>query len=254
MIVTGTAGWSVPRASAARFPGEGTHLARYAHVLPVAEINTSFYRPHRPGTYARWAATVPAGFRFSVKLPRTITHEHRLRGARTALEGFLSEVAGLGETLGPLLVQLPPSLRFDRRCVSDFFDLLRERYGGLVACEPRHESWFEPEAEAVLQQWRISRVAADPPPVPAAARPGGWLGQDSGATGACVYFRWHGSPRIYWSSYEPAQLQVWAEQVRRWPPQADVWCIFDNTASGAAIENALDFNQRVGPVRSPPWR
>ena len=79
----GTAGWSIPKAVANAFPASGSHLARYAQVLNAAEINTSFYRNHRPEVYARWAAQTPDGFRFAVKLPRTITHDQRLRAART---------------------------------------------------------------------------------------------------------------------------------------------------------------------------
>lgn len=254
MIVTGTAGWSVSRSVAERFPGAGTHLARYARVLPAAEIDSSFYRPHRPETYARWAASVPAGFRFAVKLPRSITHEHRLRGIRAPLDAFLAQVAGLGTALGPLLVQLPPSLGFDRRVAAGFFDLLRELHAGPVVCEPRHATWFEPQADELLKRLKVGRVAADPAPVPPAARPGGWLGPLDDGADAVAYWRWHGTPRMYWSAYGPAQLQAWAREVALWPVRADVWCIFDNTAAGAAIENALDFRERLAVVRSPPSR
>src|SRR5688500_7656937 len=95
-ILVGTAGWSIPRASAHHFEGEGTHLQRYARVLPCAEINSSFHRPHSARTYAKWAASTPPAFRFAVKLPRTITHDQKLRRARGPLERFLEESAGLG--------------------------------------------------------------------------------------------------------------------------------------------------------------
>jgi uncharacterized protein YecE (DUF72 family) len=78
-IFIGCAGWSIARAHAQAFPEAGTHLKRYAQLLPAVEINSSFYRPHRPQTYARWAASTPQTFRFAVKLPRAITHTHRLR-------------------------------------------------------------------------------------------------------------------------------------------------------------------------------
>ena len=122
----GTAGWSIPRAMAEGFPGDGSHMARYARVLNCAEINTSFYRSHRPEVYARWAAQTPSGFRFAVKLPRTITHDRRLRGSRAALERFVEEVSGLGDRLGVLLVQVPPSLIFEARPVRTFFDDARD--------------------------------------------------------------------------------------------------------------------------------
>ncbi|WKB52543.1 DUF72 domain-containing protein [Eleftheria terrae] len=245
MIFIGTAGWSIPRAMGSAFPGEGQHLDRYARVLGCAEINTSFYRPHRAATYERWAGQVPEHFRFSVKLPRSITHEGRLQAADEPLERFLAEVAGLGRKLGVLLVQLPPSLAFDAAVAGNFFDLLRERHEGPVVCEPRHASWFEPVAERVLKSARVGRVAADPARPAAAARPGGWMGSARSSRRATLYYRWHGSPRLYYSRYSPEVLQQWADALAPGPAGADTWCIFDNTASGAAMENALEFRERL---------
>ena len=79
LVKVGCAGWSLPRVAWPEFPAAGTHLQRYAVHLNAVEINSSFYRPHQPATYARWAASVPESFRFSVKLPKTITHQQRLR-------------------------------------------------------------------------------------------------------------------------------------------------------------------------------
>jgi uncharacterized protein YecE (DUF72 family) len=242
----GTAGWSVPRAVAERFGGEGSHLARYARVLGCAEINTSFYRSHRPEVYARWATQTPPGFRFAVKLPRAITHEGRLRAARAPLELFLAEVAGLGDRLGVLLVQLPPSLAFEARPVGTFFRLLARRFDGAVVCEPRHASWFEATADRALVRWRVGRVAADPARWPAAAVPGGWLGPAGDGAGAVLYHRWHGSPRTYWSAYGDDWLQARAAELARWPAGAERWCIFDNTASGAAASDALRLQALAG--------
>jgi uncharacterized protein YecE (DUF72 family) len=230
-IVVGTAGWSIPRTVGARFPGEGTHLQRYARVLPAAEINSSFHRPHAPAVYARWAASTPSGFRFAVKVPRTITHDQKLRRVRAPLERFLDESAALGSRRGPLLVQLPPSFAFDARVVARFLDLLRALHDGPIVCEPRHATWFEPRANEMLVKYQVARVAADPPPVPAAAHPGGWSGLG--------YYRLHGSPRKYWSSYEDDYLRTVAAELRAASMCADAWCVFDNTASGAAVGNAL---------------
>ena len=93
-----------------------------------AEINSSFHRPHAASTYAKWAKATPGSFRFAVKFPRTITHDLKLQRVRTAVDRFLEETSGLGSRRGPLLVQLPPSLEFDRRGASRFFDLVRQRY------------------------------------------------------------------------------------------------------------------------------
>ncbi|MGZ8471823.1 MAG: DUF72 domain-containing protein [Gemmatirosa sp.] len=234
----GTAGWSLPKAEQHAFPGEGTHLERYAARFPAVEINSSFYRPHRPATYARWAASVPADFRFAVKVPRTITHERRLRDVDDLLDAFLGEARGLGASLGCLLVQLPPSLRHDAPVADAFLAALRARFDGAVALEPRHPSWFTPEAERPLLAHGVARVAADPARVPAAAETAG--------DPRLAYVRLHGSPRIYYSDYDAAYLDALAVRLRALAARADeVWCIFDNTALGCATANARALLERL---------
>src|SRR4051812_9584355 len=95
-MLTGCAGWTIPRDAAAAFPADGSHLARYAAVFNAVEINSSFYRAHRAATYARWADSVPGDFRFSVKLPRAITHDAGLRGVHALLDQFAAEAGQLG--------------------------------------------------------------------------------------------------------------------------------------------------------------
>lgn len=231
-IYVGCAGWSIPAAHGDRFPREGAHLQRYAARFDCVEINSSFYRSHRPSTYARWAATTPERFRFAVKMSREISHVRRLVGTEELVRQFAGEVAALGPKRGPLLVQLPPRLGFDAEQAGAFFRMLRERAGGSIVCEPRHPSWFEPEAEDLLRNFEIGRVAADPAVVSAAAQPGGWSG--------LVYYRLHGSPRMYYSAYAPDYLQALGRKLRtRADAGAEVWCIFDNTAEGAATVDAL---------------
>jgi hypothetical protein len=112
-ITVGTAAWAIPKQYDDAFPSEGSHLVRYASRFDGVEINSSFYRLHRLSTYQRWAGDVPDHFRFAVKMPKTITHEARLRDIDEPLQRFLGEIAGLGSKLGPVLIQLPPSLKFD---------------------------------------------------------------------------------------------------------------------------------------------
>ena len=241
----GCAGWSLPRAWWPKFPAAGSHLERYAARLRVVEINSAFYRPHRRETYARWAAGTPAHFRFAVKLPKQITHEKRLVDAMPELELFLAQVAGLGDKLGGLLVQVPPSLAFDAGIVAHFLRGLRRRYPGLLALEPRHASWFVPEAERLLARFRTARVLADPVLYPDAAAPGGW--SDT------VYLRLHGSPRRYWSTYPDVLLARLARRLLLARAEgAECWCIFDNTASGEAVGNALTLAALTGTA--PEYR
>ena len=235
----GTAGWSIPRECADAFAGDGTHLQRYARMLNCTEINSSFQRSHRPDTYAKWAAQTPSGFRFAVKVPKLITHQNALRAARGPLQQLRAEVAALGPKLAVLLVQMPASLPYDGRMASRFFGVLADLFDCAVVCEPRHGSWFEAKAQRLLVAARVGRAGVDPEPVPGAGRPGGWLGAQGDGRGALVYHRWHGSPRMYWSRYEEAWLEARAAEATAWPAGAERWCVFDNTASGAATPNAL---------------
>jgi uncharacterized protein YecE (DUF72 family) len=235
MLRTGTAGWSIPGRVADRFPGGGSHLERYARVLNAVEINSSFYRPHRRTTYERWATSVPPDFRFAVKCPKAITHDRRFVDCGALLADFVEGVAGLGDKCGPILVQLPPSLAFDATVADAFFGELADVLPGPAVCEPRHASWFEDGAEALLIHRRVARVAADPAKVPAAADPGGWRG--------LTYRRFHGSPRIYYSDYGAERIADHAASAAT--ERGEVWTIYDNTASGAATEDALMLTARV---------
>ena len=231
---TGTAGWNVPAQYAAEFASDGTHLQRYATRLNAVEINSSFYRPHRRETYERWARCVPVHFRFAVKIPKEITHERRLVDCSAQLGRFASAIQGLGANLGVLLVQLPPSLAFDAACANQFFDDLRVPIDTAVgvACEPRHASWFTQAADTLLAAHEIARVAADPPRSQHDGHPAGWRG--------LAYYRLHGSPQIYYSNYDQSTLERTNRALAASATSATAtWCIFDNTAAGAALGNAL---------------
>jgi uncharacterized protein YecE (DUF72 family) len=233
VIRVGTAGWGLPRQWRDRFPPDGSYLERYAARFDAVEINSSFYRPHRRAVYERWATSVPPDFRFAVKLPRAITHDQRLVAADVLLDVFLDDARGLGERLGPLLVQLPPSLAFDAETAGEFFATLRGMHDGDVVCEPRHDSWFGADAEALLLAHRVARAGADPARCEAAAHPGAWPG--------LAYLRLHGSPQMYYSSYEPERIRHVAEVLRAHRAAgAECWCVFDNTTLGAATGNALE--------------
>ena len=170
-------------------------------------------------------------------MPRTITHGLKLEDARDLFVTFLAQTDGLAEKRGPIFVQLPPSLSFDAFVATRFLDVVRRVYKGPMVCEPRHATWFSPAVALLLDQYGISRVAADPPPAPEAAAPAGWP--------RVAYFRLHGSPRKYWSRYDENDIATLAVTVRSISSAAEVWCVFDNTASGAAIENAWELRQRL---------
>jgi len=230
----GTAGWTIPRIHASAIQGKGSHLERYSARFSCTEINSTFYRPSRESTWLRWAASVPEDFRFAVKAPKAVTHEAGLElteESTATLRGFLEQVRLLGAKLGPLLFQLPPKQPFDPDRAHIFFAHLRTLYGGAAVIEPRHPTWFSSKAESLLSRYSISRVAADPAPVPEAFVPG--------ACTATTYYRLHGSPRKYYSDYTHQWLKNLAAEVQSRPAGTDTWVIFDNTASGAAAGNAL---------------
>jgi uncharacterized protein YecE (DUF72 family) len=231
MLRIGTAGWSVPASNI----NEGTHLYRYSRVLSCAEINSSFYRPHRPSTWAKWATETPADFRFSIKAPRTITHEARLRNTSKLLDVFFKKIEHLGGKMGPILFQLPPSLQFDAVVADEFFSSLRERSRAEIVLEPRHPSWFTSTTDLLLRKFTITRAAVDPPKGhPSASEAGGNAG--------LAYYRLHGTPRMYYSNYEDDFLEALANRIKS---VNNVWVIFDNTALSYAYSNALQLQTLV---------
>lgn len=253
MIRVGKAGWSLPTRWQDRFPEGETHLHAYARALGAVEINRTFRKTPRASTFARWAESVPEDFRFVVKLPRRITHDLRLEEAGEPLADFLEPVGELGDRLGPLLIQLPPSLAYDPEVAASFLEVLRELRDGPDVLEARHESWFGKAPDRLLAEHRVARVAADPPRAEADGRPGGF--------GGLAYFRLHGQPRTYYSAYREGGdshaaeeagdargpgLEAWAERIRRAADDADeVWCIFDNTAADEGTADALELRRRL---------
>ena len=245
-IRIGCAGWSIPGEHRHFFGEHGSVLERYASRLDAVEINSSFYRPHQARTYARWAASVPEAFRFSVKVPKAITHEHALRGTSLLVDRFLGECLELGDKLGGLLVQLPPRLDFDARNANAFFGLLRRRLPDRVAiaCEPRHPGWFAAKAIPVWSRHDVNRIAADP--VPVAGTDGGVPGN----AGQWRYWRLHGSPRRYFSAYSQEFLAKLVPALKQAAKTTDVWVIFDNTAQGHAAADAIRLQGLIASAAS----
>ena len=218
------------------FPGGGNSLERYSAVFTAAEINSSFHRPHRLSTWERWRDSVPDGFRFSVKLPKAITHQAKLMNCGDLLTAFLEQAQLLGVKLAVLLVQLPPKLEYDASVARAFFAELRARSTARIACEPRNISWFTSEIDEALADFQVARVAADPALNDEAGRPGGWPG--------LAYWRLHGSPVMYRSSYTD-RIAEFAEAIGA-SAASERWCIFDNTASSAATADALALSSALG--------
>lgn len=189
-MLAGCAGWTLTRDTLAA-SDHGSHLERYASVFGAVEINSSFYRSHQAKTWQKWGDAVPDDFRFSVKMPRTITHDANLVGIEAPLRQFADEVESLGAKLGCVLVQLPPKLAFEPSVARDFIAKLTERFRCMIALEARNASWFGEEATALLSGSDVTPVIAD------SAK--GQEGPHTPTT-ANIYVRLHGAPRIYYSS------------------------------------------------------
>lgn len=234
----GTAGSSIGRKYADAFPDVGTALERYSRVFSAVEVNSSFHRSHRPSTWAKWAECVPERFRFAVRVPKAITHQAKLVDVDALVVAFAEEVRELGGKLAVLLVQLPPKLSLDAEVARHFFATLRNAIDAEIVCEPRNASWFEEGANAMLRELRVARVAADPALSARAASPEGWRGLS--------YWRLHGTPVIYRSSYDAQALEIWAAQIRAADTNClEPWCVFDNTAASEATGNALSLMARL---------
>ncbi|MBS1972549.1 MAG: DUF72 domain-containing protein [Bdellovibrionales bacterium] len=236
-IHVGTAHWQMPKQYSHGFLDKGSHLERYASVLNAVEINSSFYKEHQQKTYERWRDSVPADFKFSVKVSHIFTHELELNVSFDLLKESISRILALQSKLGVLLVQLPPHLDFKVHDVADFFNKLRKLYHGPIAVEPRHYTWLRPEALELMRELKLSKVFADPAPCPLELK-------DSPLSGV-TYFRLHGTPVIYKSDYPKTLLQELARDFKELPHK-NIWCVFDNTTYGYATKNALDLSASLG--------
>lgn len=241
MIRIGTSGWRYPewRDGFYRDVPQRRWLSHLAAHVGTIEINSSFYRLQPPDYYRKWAAETPDGFVFAVKGSRLITHHKRLRHIEDALTTFLGSLA-LGTKQGPILWQLPSTLRFDRPLVEDFLAALPP---GRHAFEPRHESFRTDAYFDLLHRNNVAHVVSDAPTFPCI----------EAVTADFAYVRLHGHDELYISSYDDDQLDEWAAKIQSW--DRDTYVYFDNTMHGAAPYNALTLTGRTTcPARHPESR
>jgi uncharacterized protein YecE (DUF72 family) len=243
----GTSGWV--------YPGWREHLYADTPVkrwLEVAsrtfdalEINGSFYTQIKPETYARWRDATPAAFRFALKGHRFVTHYKRLRDCEPSIVRLRDQASGLGDKLAAVVWQLPSHFALDLQRLADFLRALAV-WPVRHALEMRHRSWFVPEVAARLREADVAVCQSDAPDFPM------WRE----ITADLVYVRLHGHTRKYASSYHPASLRRWADDVARWLDEGrDVHVYLDNDAEGHAVHNALALSALVAgspvPARRP---
>ncbi|MFT3829146.1 MAG: DUF72 domain-containing protein [Opitutaceae bacterium] len=265
-------------------------LAYAARHVRSIEINGTFYSLHAPTSYAKWAAAAPDDFVFAVKGPRFITHLRRLKDVATPLANFFaSGVLKLGEKLGPLLWQLPPSFRYDKETLRAFFEQLPPNTHAAAALarqhdanvrqvwfdtaslplrplrhalEVRHESFRNPEFIELLRAYGVALVVAD--------TAGRWPFMED-ITADFIYVRLHGDAELYVSGYSDEALAESARKIRVWlqgrnpagtklaaspaPPQPagrDVHVYFDNDVKTRAPFDAMSLLHRLKLGPKPP--
>jgi len=235
-IHVGTSGWNYGHWRGVFYP-EGLKpadwLAFYGSRFSTLELNVTFYREMKAATFEKWRRTVPESFIFSVRMSRFLTHIRRLRVERGSVERFLGSVSLLEEKLNPILIQLPPSLKFDEDLMSDFFNLLEP--GLRYVVEARNDTFAAEPFFSMLRArnmaWCMSETA-------------GRFPYSEALTADFVYMRLHGGEKLYASSYRDDELRAVKERLEEWAREAYVY--FDNDFAGYAALNALTLNAMCG--------
>jgi uncharacterized protein YecE (DUF72 family) len=236
----GTSGWSY-RWKEIFYPAElksADYLPFYANHYNCTEINSSFYHYTMARTIEKWLASTPAAFKFAPKLNQEITHTLKWQGVEAALEKFMGRYLLMGERLGPVLIQIAASFRYDQRVAEAFYRLLRDKYPDQVfALEARHVSWFAEEAQDQLGDYRITWVIASA---------GKRFPSLQTTTTDTVYLRLHGEERLYASAYSDEQLERYAFMVQDWLQDGrEVWVFFNNTMFGSAVFDSQKLRKLV---------
>lgn len=241
-IYIGTSGFSYPnwRGTLYQEKAKATDfLKQYTQTFDCCELNGCFYKLPSVKTVERWKTEVPPTFKFCPKMSRFLTHIKRLKEAEEPLERFFSVFEPLQNYMGPVLIQLPATLKFDAEIAQQFFQHLRQYRPYRFAFEPRNESWFCGDSIALLQQYKIAFVISDN---------GGHFPFTEFITTPDVYLRFHGPGKLFDSSYSSEVLQLYAQKLLGWKAAGHTcWVFFNNTTHTAAIENALTLKRMVNP-------
>lgn len=239
VVHVGTSGWQYDSWRGVLYPdglAQRRWLERYAEAFATVENNSAFYRLPKRETFESWRERLPGDVVMAVKASRYLTHIRRLRDPEEPVRRLLGVAAGLGDRLGPVLIQLPPTLRAEPslldRCLSYFPRDVR------VAVEPRHESWWTDEVRDVLEKHGAALCWADRRgrPVTPLWRTASW-----------GYLRFHEGAAHPWPAYGDQALRTWAARLAKaWADDQDVFVYFNNDPGGAAVRDAVRF---AGVVR-----
>ncbi len=233
----GTSGWSYKHWKGPFYPEDLPNrqlLQFYFRSFSSVEINSSFYHLPLKRTFENWRDSSPDDFLFAVKASRYMTHNKKLKDSSDAVERFFERASGLGGKIGPILWQLPPSLKVDAERLKEFLELLPSEYGHTF--EFRNQSWFDPEIYSLLRERRsafcVYELGGRKSPVE--------------ITADFAYVRLHGPEGPYGGSYSREALSGWAGLFKGWAAEGvDVYCYFDNDEKGFAALNAVDLKAMV---------
>ncbi|MGW3725289.1 DUF72 domain-containing protein [Streptomyces sp. NPDC000851] len=235
-LFVGTSGWQYKDWRGLLYP-DGCPmrlwLEQYAERFATVEINNAFYRLPTRENFEAWRDRVPSDFVVAVKASRYLTHIKRLRDPEEPVNRLMSHAEGLGDRLGPVLLQLPPTLRAD----ADLLDACLACFpaGTRIAVEPRHDSWWTPEVEAVLRSRGAALCWADVQARPVTPL---WRTTDWG------YVRFHQGRAQPWPRYGRQSLRTWVQRIAgTWSDGHDVYAYFNNDPGGAAVEDAVLFGE-----------
>lgn len=238
----GTSGWSYKHWKGLFYPEKmpsRQYLGFYVTQFNCIELNASFYRLPTEKTIESWSDSMPQDFRIAVKLSRQITHFKRLKETEGELKIFMDLFKPLYNRLGPVLIQLPPSMKFDPQIVESFYEEIKKHYRKFIfAIEPRHESWFNDDSIKLAEKYQIAWTIAES---------GGRYPMKEAVTSDSVYLRFHGPKNPTKTGYSIEELSYWAEKAIKWMKKGiDVWVFFNNDSYGHAIFNAKSFIELTG--------
>lgn len=232
----GTSGWSYSDWKGRFYPediSQKTWLPYYAEHFNTVEINMTFYRFPKAETLKGWKDKVPDDFKFTLKANRQITHLKKIRGVKSDVRYFCILADSLGEKLGCILFQLPPSLRLDIDLLEEFLQSLSSNTKNVI--EFRHESWYREEVYTLLRDYKTIFCAVSSTKVPKSVI----------QTDETCYFRFHGLTGGYRYSYTDEELESWAEAIKT-TGASECYIYFNNDYHAHAVRNCKSLSQILG--------
>ncbi len=243
-LFIGTSGWSYKHWSGIFYPDHikpAKFLEYYITQFDCVELNSSFYHLPKEATITGWVNRTPDNFKFCPKLSRFITHRKRLINCEESTKRFFDLFEVMHKRLGPVLIQLPPGLQFNKSLICDYFSLLKNSYSNYrFSIEIRHKTWITDEFFQLLTEYGIAFVIADS---------GKRFPYYEAVTTDFVYLRFHGHESLYASDYSEAELQQYTEKIVNWLNNGKVaWVFFNNDFHGYAVKNAQRLRELVESV------